>query len=216
MFGLSRLQGRKYVHIMHGGLHSEYAIKVKHALERHSISCFVDNCDESSRQQMQAASSESYVKNMDTHAKGGTRSMKKIWTISILIQSLCLSSRVKNCSVFVPIISHSSAKSPKLLARVEDAAGYEKIICPVILSTFALPPEIQRVRSLMESHATAGHVIERKGRGQQLAFPRSFVGLAELVNGRYFPLLRDGDAANQHERQTRVEEETRKVQQGPR
>ena len=65
---------------MHGGLHSEYAIKVKHALERHSISCFVDNCNESSRQQMQAASSESYVKNMSTHAKGGTRKTKKIRT----------------------------------------------------------------------------------------------------------------------------------------
>ena len=61
VFGLSRLQGRKYVHIMHGGLHSEYAIKVKHALEKHSISCFVDNCHEASRQQMQAASRESYV-----------------------------------------------------------------------------------------------------------------------------------------------------------
>ena len=67
----------------------------------------------------------------------------------------------------------------------------------------------------MESHATAGHIIERKGSGQQLAFPHSFVSLAELVNGRYFPLLRDGGAANQHERQRRVEEETKKVQ-GPR
>ena len=120
-------------------------------------------------------------------------------------------SRVKNCSVFVPIISEESAKSPKLLARVEDAAGHGKVICPVILSTFTLPAELQRVRGLMHGHATVGHAVECKGRGQQLAFPRSFEGLAELVNGRYFPLLRDGGAADQLEHQKRIEEEEARV-----